>query len=271
MVKKIFIATIAVVAGLFILNSTHLGSYAKTAFKKAKSAVKGQVSPEFMLETARNEAAQLIPDMRRNISTVAAKDVAVQRLRDEVVALRNNLDKQKDHVRVMKDELKSGTEKVSYNYNGRDFTRPQLTSRLSRELAASQSCAKQLAAKEALLESEEQALDAARQQLASMKSIKEQIDIEISRLDAEVQTLRLTQARTNTCQLDDSRLARIKGMLEDVRNQVQIGLKTIDYSKKYGEDLVVEEHKVKNTAQLIKEADDFLGEPVDHEKTADRK
>lgn len=270
MCKKLVIATIAVVAGLFILNSTHLGSYAKTAFKRAKQAVKGQVTPEFMLETARNEAAQLIPDMRRNISAVAAKDVAVQRLREEVAALRTNLDKQKDHVRVMKDGLKNGTENVSYN--GRDLTPRQLSARLSRELAASQACAKQLAAKEALLESEEKALDAAREQLASMKSSKEQIDIEISRLEAEVQTLRLTQARTNNFQFDDSRLARINSMLADVRDQVQVGLKTIDYSKKYGEEPVSEEHKAKNTAQLIKEAEELLSDTVtDSDKTVNRK
>src|SRR5437879_6176454 len=115
MVKKIFIATIALVAGLVILKSTHLGSYAKTAIKKAKAAVKGQVTPEFMLDTARNDAAQLIPDMRKNISSVAAKDVAVQRLREEVASIRTNLDRQKDTVRVMKDGLKNGTELVTSN------------------------------------------------------------------------------------------------------------------------------------------------------------
>ncbi|HMC89867.1 MAG TPA: hypothetical protein VKI17_09980, partial [Gemmataceae bacterium] len=153
MCKKLVIATIAVVAGLFILNSTHLGSYARTAIHKVKSAVKGQIKPEFMLETARNEAAQLIPDMRKNISSVAAKDVAVQRLREEVASIRNNLEKQKDHVRAMKDALKSGSELAVYN--GRETTRSRLSDRLARELAASQACAQQLAAKEALLESEE--------------------------------------------------------------------------------------------------------------------
>src|SRR5438309_2812440 len=198
MCKKLVVATIAVVAGLFILNSTHLGSYARTAIHKVKSAVKGQIKPEFMLETARNEAAQLIPDMRKNISSVAAKDVAVQRLREEVASIRNNLEKQKDHVRAMKDALKSGSELAVYN--GRETSRSRLSDRLARELAASQACAQQLAAKEALLESEEKALDGLREQLTSMKAVKEQIDIEISRLEAEVQTYRLAQQRTESFQ-----------------------------------------------------------------------
>src|SRR5205807_826502 len=168
-----------------------------------------------------------IPDMRKNISSVAAKDVAVQRLREEVASIRNNLEKQKDHVRAMKDALKSGSELAVYN--GRETTRSRLSDRLARELAASQACAQQLAAKEALLESEEKALDGLREQLTSMKAGKEQIDIEISRLEAEVQTYRLAQQRTDSFQFDDSRLARIKGMLKDVRDQVAVGLKSIEY------------------------------------------
>src|SRR6266446_8777464 len=253
MCKKIVIATIAVVAGLFILNSTHLGSYARTAIHKVKSAVKGQMKPEFVLDTARNEAAQLIPDMRKNISSVAAKDVAVQRLREEVAAIRTNLDRQKDTVRVMKDGLKSGAEVVTYN--GRDVPRRKLSDRLARELAASQACAQQLAAKEALLESEEKALDGLREQLTSMKAVKEQIDIEISRLEAEVQTYRLAQQRTDSFQFDDSRLARIKGMLKDVRDQVAVGLKSIEYGKVYDFEAPQTPEKVKNAAQLIKEAE----------------
>ncbi len=269
MCKKIVIATIAVVAGLFILNSTHLGSYARTAIHKVKSAVKGQMKPEFVLDTARNEAAQLIPDMRKNISAVAAKDVAVQRLREEVVSIRTSLEKQKDHVRVMKDTLKSGTEVAVYN--GRDFTRRQLSDRLARELAASQACAQQLAAKEALLESEEKALDGLREQLTSMKAVKEQIDIEISRLEAEVQTYRLAQQRTDSFQFDDSRLARIKGMLKDVRDQVAVGLKSIEYGKIYDVDAPPVDQKAKNTAQIIKDSEEFLGDTSEGGKVVDRK
>ncbi len=225
-----------------------------------------------MLDTARNEAAQLIPDMRKNISSVAAKDVAVQRLREEVASIRNNLEKQKDHVRVMKDSLKSGTELAVLPYNGHDYTRRQLSDRLARELAASHACAQQLVAKEALLESEEKALDGLREQLTSMKAVKEQIDIEISRLEAEVQTYRLAQQRTDSFQFDDSRLARIKGMLKDVRDQVAVGLKSIEYGKVYDFEAPQTPEKVKNAAQLIKEAEELLGEgSSEGGKVVDRK
>src|SRR5205823_13337291 len=101
------------------------------------------------------------------------------------------------------------------------------------EVAAYQSCSKQLEAKDALLESEEKALEAAREQLSSMKWVKEQIDLKIARLEAEVQTLKLAQNRSTNCQPDNSRLARIESMLSDAHDQVQIGMKTIDYAKNF--------------------------------------
>jgi ribosomal protein L30/L7E len=95
-----------------------------------------------------------------------------------------------------------------------------------------------------------------------MKSIKEQIDTEISRLEAEVQTLRLAEMRSNnSVQIDDSRLARIRDMLNTVHDQVQVGIKTLDYAKKYDfEAPAAPEAKTRSTTQLIQEADEFVGD-----------
>ena len=97
------------------------------------------------------------------------------------------------------------------------------------------------------------------------------IDIEISRLEAEVQTYRLAQQRTDSFQFDDSRLARIKGMLKDVRDQVAVGLKSIEYGKIYDVDAPPVDQKAKNTAQIIKDSEEFLGDTSEGGKVVDRK
>src|SRR5438477_12911897 len=108
MLKKIGFAALAVVAGLFILNSTHLGSYAKTAWHKVKKTAKGQVPLEFQLESARNEIAQLIPDMRSNIDNIARETIAVGRLREGIAVTKANLADQKTRIYTMKEDLKKG-------------------------------------------------------------------------------------------------------------------------------------------------------------------
>ena len=115
MFKKLIVTAVAIGAGVFLLRSTHLGGYARTAWAKARTTVQGQIPLEFKLETIRNEVAQLVPDMRRNISAVAAETVAVDNLREEILVIRGNLDKQKEVVRSMNEELRNGkTQVVSF-------------------------------------------------------------------------------------------------------------------------------------------------------------
>jgi chromosome segregation ATPase len=267
MCKKLGIAVLAVVAGMFILKSTHLGMYAKTAFRNAKASLKQEISPEFMLQTAREEAAQLLPDLRKQISQVAAKDTEVKNLREEVVMIETNLDKQKVRIKAMKEELQTG--KATVTWNERPYSSKLLSDRLSRELTASQRVAKELEAKKKLLDAEERSLDAARETLANWQSVKEQIDLEIARLENEVQTLKLAQNRSNF-QLDDSRLSKIKGMLNEVRDRVRTGQTELKLLSEYDPEAVPNHQKPKSTSQLIKEVDDFLGTDIRDEKAAKR-
>src|SRR5712692_1463237 len=112
MFRKIAIAALAVVGGLFILNSTHLGSYAKTAWKKVKATAKAQIPLENQLEVIRYEVSQFMPELRKQVSGLAAETVAVQSLRHEVTDIRASLDKQRSKIVAMRDELKSTPVKI---------------------------------------------------------------------------------------------------------------------------------------------------------------
>lgn len=257
MLRKIAIASVAVVAGLFILNSTHLGSYAKTAFHKIRSAAKEQIGIEFQLDAIKHEVAELIPDMQQQARSIAVKKVEVQSLREQIADIRNNFEKQRDHVKVMNTALKGGERRVSYN--GVEMPAEKLQARLDRDLAACKRCAEELKAKEQLLEAEEAQLEAAREQWAGMKSQKEQLEVQVAQLEAELKTLRVAQNRSNF-QLDDSRLSRIKASLADVRNQMRVEQTTADMVAAFQNDDFPTSKQPKSKAQLTKEADEFLND-----------
>ena len=82
MFKKIAIASVVVVAGLVLLAKTNLGSYAHTAWKKAKIGVSEQVPLEFEIERVRDEVSKLTPDMDKNFNAIAHEMVAIDNLRD---------------------------------------------------------------------------------------------------------------------------------------------------------------------------------------------
>jgi chromosome segregation ATPase len=254
MIRKMGIAALAVVAGLFILNSTHLGSYARTAIHKARVALKKQVPLEFQLEALRNEAAHLVPDMKEQVNALAAKQVAVERLEKQIDVVRANLDKQKEDVRTLASDLKSDTKFITYH--GTKFPRWEIHDKLTRDLASCKRCSEELASKEQLLKAQKVELEKAKEQLASMKSQKEQIEVEIAQLEAEVKTVRLAQTKSNFA-LDDSRLSSIKDRLEDIHAQLREQQVACDMWGAF-ENGEIKVEKKKSDTQLSAEAEAFL-------------
>ena len=106
MFKKLLLTALAVVAGLFILNHTRLGSYGQTAWGKIRNTAKKQVPLAFELERVKQQVAQLVPDMRKHLSTVAEEIVAIDNLKEEIQVAKGNLAKQNDAIHTMMEQLK---------------------------------------------------------------------------------------------------------------------------------------------------------------------
>jgi chromosome segregation ATPase len=255
MFKKIFLAALAIGAGLFILNHTRLGSYGHTAWNKAKKSVKGQVPIEFEIERVRDQVRQLVPDMRKNIHQIAEEVVAIERLKEEIQVARVNLAKQEELVRVMTDDLKSGNERI--RYNGINYTRERISEKLANDIKSCVRCKDELKAKESLLEHKERALDAAREQLASIRSQKEELEVQIAQLEAEVKAVRLQQTKS-TIQLDDSRLGDIKRSLQEIKNRLQVEKVRGDLEGQFANDPTIKVEKKKSADEVIKDAEAYF-------------
>lgn len=257
MLRKIAFATLAVAAGLFVLSHTRLASYGGTAWKKVRESTKKQVPLEFEIDRIRHEVTQLVPDMQKNLSVLAEEIVAVQNLREDIDRTRVSLNNQKERIHAMKEELKRGSERVSYD--GRSYSAHRVREVLATDLAAAQRCEQELRSKEQLLEAKERALDAAREQLASMKSQKQELELQIEQLQAELKTVRLAQTRSKF-QLDDSRLAHIKGSLAEIRNRLKAQKVQMDLAGEFAQDFVPAERKVKSSEQVIREVEAYLSD-----------
>ncbi len=209
MIRKLVIAAVAVGAGLFILNSTHLGSYARTAWSKVRATAKRQVPLEFQLETIRNEVAQLGPDMRRNISLIAGETVAVENLKEEIAMVQSKLDQETVAIRDMNHTMQAGDAKVVFN--DETYSKTRFATILQKKLTAAKQCRENLEAKKGLLEAKEKALDAAKEQLSNVRTQKESMELEIARIEAELKTMRAEQAKSScVLTLDDSRVNHIR-------------------------------------------------------------
>ena len=129
MCKKIGIAAVAVAVVLFLLNSTMLGSYTSTAFSKIHGSFKKQVPIEFEIDRIKHEIAQLVPDMKKNLSSVAEEMVAIDNLKEDIRVTRERLATEKVSIMTMTEDLDKGATVV--NYKGRDYSATRVREKLA--------------------------------------------------------------------------------------------------------------------------------------------
>jgi chromosome segregation ATPase len=257
MFKKIVLTALAVAAGLFILNNTKLGSYGVTALGRVKKAATKQVPIEFEIERIKQQIAKLGPDMKRHLSGMAEEIVAIENLKDDITTTRANLNRQKEQVRVLADDLKSGTERVSYQ--GRTIRSSVLKDKLARDVAGCKRCEKDLELREKMLEEKEKGLESAREQLATMRDQKAELELQVAQIESEVRAIRTAQAKSKF-QVDDSRLTHIKQSLRELQNRLQKDRVAAELEGQFLNDLPLAPGKkdTKSTADVIRDAEAYL-------------
>ena len=269
MFKKIGLVALVVVGGLFLLNRTNLGSYASTAWKKVRQGACNQVPLEFEVERVRHEISQLVPDMKDSIKGIAEESVAVENLRDEIVATRATLAKQKEKILVMRQDLETNKTAKTISYGNKEYSVARIRERLAKDFESYKHCEESLQSKEKLLETREAALATEREKLANMRSMKEELEVQVAQLEADVKNMRLANVRSNV-QVDDSRLARIKSSIASIRDRLKADKTAAILQAQFGNDLDIQVEKKIKTAEVIKEIDDHFGKESKSEVATDK-
>ena len=270
MFRKIGIAALLAVAGLFVMNKAGLSSYGATAMQNLRSCFKKSVPLEFEIERLRYEITQLGPDMRKHVSAIAEEMVAIQNLKEEVADARENLKHRKSEIVGMTRDLERGTATISYG--DQEYSAGRVREKLSRDFASYQACESQLKSKEQLLEAKERSLEAGRQQLGEIKTQKQDLEVELARLEAELKTVRLAQTH-NKFHFDDSSVARCKATLADIRTRLKVEKTTAELQGQFANDITVPVgKKVKSASELTKEIHTYFNEnPNTDGKVVERK
>src|SRR5438552_12681879 len=111
-----------------------------------------------------------------------------------------------------------------------------------------------------MLDAKKTSLEAAREQLASMKSEKEKLEVLVATMEADLKTLRVAQTRSQF-HLDDSRLSQIKARLEDIRDQMKVMQTASELHAEFLNDTIPVDKKVtQSREQLIQAAEEYLGD-----------
>jgi chromosome segregation ATPase len=243
-------------------------SYIGTACSKFVSGAEKEVPLEFEIERLRHETAQLTPDMRKHISVIAEETVAVQNLKKELAEDHVKQDARKRNILSMKDDLKSGDQKIVYD--GRTYSASRVKDKMAQDLSAYDRGETEIKNKEKLLEAREKSLDAAREQLSVMKAKKQELEIKLAELEAKVKTLRLAQSQSRV-QIDDSRLAHINASIAEIENRLKVDEERLNLETQYLSDPIPVEKKEKSAEQLIKDVESRFGPSKSETRVAEHR
>ena len=95
MVKKGLLGAALGAGTLFLVFGTSAPSYVRTAFHKVRQGAKDAVDPQFEIDRARQDIADLKPMFDQNKETLARAEVEAEHLEREIVTIQANLDNEK--------------------------------------------------------------------------------------------------------------------------------------------------------------------------------
>jgi multidrug resistance efflux pump len=212
--------------------------------------------------------ARLKADDDRHYDRVARQQVEVEKREREVAAVKANLTKLEANIRKMRDDLASGAEFVVYG--GTKYTSAEVREQVRLDAQTFRAAEDNLKAKEEQLKAQKRALNADVKKLKALAQARQEMENELSRLQAALAEERLAQASSES-QLDDGNYSRVRADIAAAREQLDVMRKTRELkgASTRGPIRAVEEAK-KQDNQIDQYLDERFGKVKD-EVSADKK
>jgi len=233
MLKKVVIAGLAVAVGVAVLAwlSPKLISVIRYQAEQTIQDAEDSVPLETEIGRLRGEVKRLESDEHTYYDQVAKQAVEVDKLRKDVDDTTASLDKQQTNLLAMRNDLKDDV-KASFKYNGRKYSRDEVTEQLALDLKSYESCESELKAKKELLSAAEKSLAASEDQLGSLKGTRRDMDVELAKLEADLKLVQMKEAQTGL-QVDDNAYSQVKADIAKVRDRVAVRQKALDYKGRF--------------------------------------
>ncbi|HUT93846.1 MAG TPA: hypothetical protein VMY37_30565 [Thermoguttaceae bacterium] len=256
MIKKAIVGTgVLVVVGVLVFG-TEVVSYVRTSAGVVSDAVHDSVPIDFQIERARDLIEDLVPDIRKALHVIAKEQVGVERLEKEIAEGEAALDNAEEEMVRLKDDLQGGKE--VFVYNKRAYTVSQVKTDLANRLDRCRTAKATLDTKRQIYDARLKKLDAAREKLDGMLSERSRLQVEVEHLDARLKMLAAAQT-TSDYKVDDTKLARAKDLISDLRTRLDVAEKLIDAEGQLQGEIQLEAPVPENIVEQVTEY--FAEEP----------
>jgi chromosome segregation ATPase len=258
MFKKAILGAALSAGALYLAFGTSAPSYVRTALCWGRDSAKNAVPPQFAIERARGEIANLEPAIRNNIEALARAEVDVEHLDREILAVRDNLAGEKKAILAMRESLESGDFRLAGHGRVR-YTVEEVKADLVRRLDHYNRVTKILEEKEATLKARQKAVVAARKQLTEMAAQKQALLTKLEGIEAQLKMIEATKA-TNEFDFDDSALARAKQSVSELEKRLEVLARAAEMEGRFVDSGIPV--NLEPGRDVVKEIDDQFGAPA---------
>ena len=219
MLKKVVLGSLAATLAAGFVLGTDMFSYATTACKNVREAVKSEIAPEFELDRIRNEIDNLMPEIRQHMTVVAEQSVDVKDLERDIASREERLNKQRDAILALRDDLAGTRDKFTYRQVS--YSRREVEADLAQRFESFQAGEQAANRDRQILEAQRQILHANQNKLDSMLARKQELAVSVSQLEARLKTIQATEA-INCIEVDDTKLSRVEGMIKSLKHSLDV-------------------------------------------------
>jgi hypothetical protein len=223
--KLIWIGAIAAVAGIFVFG-TSFGSYVGTAAGIVKDKVRGAIPTEFEIRRAESLIEGIVPEIQACKRVVAEEEVAVDYLKEEIEAIAQSQDRDRQRIEIQKAALERNEPR--YRFGGRRYSQAELRLQLERTFDEYTSNATLAETKKRLLDSRLASLEAAKLKLEKVRLEKTRLENQVQNLYAQLRQVEAMEASATQFTLDDSKLNRAKALLARCKKRLDVAQRMIE-------------------------------------------
>ena len=261
MIRKVFvIGGGAALLGLLFVGRDAI-SYIRTSAGYVTDSVQEAVPIEFQIDRARGMIQDLVPEVRKNMHIIAKEEVEVQRLEEQIAGTEAKLGKDKEQLMRLKTDLAAA--KDVFKYAGRSYSAEEVRTDLANRFERFKTNDATLASLKEIRNARQKSLAAARQKLEGMLASKRQLQVEVENLEARLQMIAAAKATSNY-QFDDSRLGRVKELVSNLRNRLEVAEKLVNAEVNFQGEIPLEKSTPEN---IVEQVTEYFGPKTPHPAT----
>ncbi|HUR54230.1 MAG TPA: hypothetical protein VMZ71_08870 [Gemmataceae bacterium] len=219
MIKKLVIFGVIGVVGWHAIRDSKFGTRIRTEVAAMRKAAEDSTSPEKDLARIKTDIKLLDLEIQKLIKPLAAETVRVRDLKEQVGEQRAKLSQAKEVLQARAAAIKAAAENVTFG----ERTMPISTAKSELEDGVKRytNNLKSVEAQEMTLASRERIKDTLEKQLETLKTQKVELAAAVDALEAEVTLLKLQQMESRY-QTDETRLARVKESIRELKSKVAV-------------------------------------------------